>query len=191
MDWLKTLSKWELPALMFIAGFLILYFSFFLGLPNPGNTWTPQLRERSNVGLLLLGICFCGGSVGLTLLLKRFHHEATRSPLVVEEPPADPKQHPAVLQWFRLSPTQKELVVFLYEHSHREKLPFDDLYSAFCSKHGTEVVPRSDEMFFRLKSLDHIGFLKMEAVAEKATDIRKIREIKIALLNGDIINTGG
>jgi hypothetical protein len=214
MAWKDELSKWEVPALMFVAGFLLLYFSFFVGLPNPGNAWTPALRGRPDLGLLFLGICFCGGSVVLTVIADRPRREAAPAeepapavttveatpPEVVEqtpephqpeeeEPPRDPKQHPFVLLWLRLSTTQKEIVVFLYEHSHREKIPFDDFYDAFCSKHGMQVTT-ADEMYFRLKTLEHIGFFNMEAVAEKATYLQRIKKVKFALLNGDIINTG-
>jgi hypothetical protein len=192
MDWIKGLIRSELAVLMFLAGFVLLYLSFFLAMPNPSNGWTPPLRERPNLALLFIGILLCATSVGVALILKRLPKESTSKDTQQKDTPKipdDPKQHPIVLLWLRLSPTQKEIVVFLYEFSHRGKLSFDDFYSAFCQKYGADVVPTADEMYFRLKTLEYAGLLGMESIAEKATDVRKITEVKTALLNGDIIST--
>jgi hypothetical protein len=208
MDWLKSIVKWDVHVLLLLAGFLLLFFAFFSTFPTASNGWSPPLRPNSHWGLLSTGLILVAGGVGMVVVRKgeggnpalapaegsgqapSIPHSSQMPALGPGEKPKTGLEHPVVLKWWRLSTTQKELVVFLYEHSHRDSLPFDEFYEAFCKKQGNEVVLGSDEMYFRLRTLHTDGLLTMETVGEKLTNVRKRKDVREALKDGDVINTG-
>lgn len=124
-------------------------------------------------------------------IASNFEHNESSEESVTKKKYKDPEDHPMVQKWWRLSSTQKEIVLFIYEHSHRDNILFDKLYDAFCKRYSEEPVPSSDEMYFRVRALETEGFIVLTGIAEKATNIEKIPEVRKALSEGDVIVTRG
>ena len=116
-----------------------------------------------------------------------------RDPNPTDEPhedfPGDANDHPVARSWWKLPPTQKEIVIFLYEHSHKARIRLDEFYSAILAKHGKQFVSSEDELFYRLKTLKAEGFLDLAAIGQKESDVMKLEFVRKILAAADIINT--
>ena len=212
MDWLKILKDWQVPVLITLGGLVFVFLSFFDGLPTPNNGWATILRPEVNQGLLAVALVLIVSGTAISTINSfkpqnlekpgkaiKINPEENTDTARDEKSDTLPKKsykgdldnHPIVKKWWKLSSTQKEIVVFLYEHSHRDQISFDQLYEAFCKKYSKQPVPNSDEMYFRIRTLEAEGFLRLLSIAEKATDIERIPEVTEALERGDIIATRG
>jgi len=182
--------NWELPALMGLGGTACLFFGLFQNLPAPGNGWTPSLREPLSWPLLVVG--------GLLVLLGvwvqvskaatgRRRDRAAKSP----EEFKNPHDHPIVSQYHRLTNTQKELVIFRYEDcSTTDSISVDELFERYTRKETKYPVGNVDELYYRLKDLNHVGLVRLKGMASHATSVRKIRAVSHALARAEVIVTG-
>lgn len=203
MESSKWTTRWTLPVLSFLCGFLFIYLAVFQGIPAPDNGWSSPLRERWSPPLLIIGGVLV--AVGIYLHL-RFHQLGTVKRIRRDGPArtserfeerrpdaagkTDPAAHPMVLKYWRLSTTQRTLVVFLYEgFVHRDRLAFDDFVAALGAKHGQAFVPTTDECFYRMKDLAAAGFFKLDSVEQGQTGILKDRRVRDALGDAEIIKT--
>jgi hypothetical protein len=181
---------------------MFLYLSLFAAFPAPTNGWSPSLRPSAHLGLLAAGVLLIGAAFGSVYLSIAVPNRSWSASVPKPKPQNtagpddshlrysdDPKQHPVVLKYWTLPETQKEVVVFLYEHSHKSRISLDAFYAALVEKHGKEFVKAEDELFYRLKALRAEGFLGLEAVAHKETDVVKVDTVGKALYAADITNT--
>lgn len=197
MDILKLLARFNVNVILCLAGLVAVYIAYFMDFPNSANGYMPSLRPAPDRGLLIAGGVLILVCAALTILEIRsgVSGRASRSSNPRHETGTqwlgDPDKHPLVVKWGKLSVTQREITAFLYEESHREKISLDDFYKAFCRKNGPDVLGNIDELYFRLKSLETSGFLHIEPIGPKVTNVLKRQEAKLALRNGDILKTGG
>jgi hypothetical protein len=155
----KSLGRWELPALATVGSVIFLYFSFFASLPAPSNDWSPANRSEPawwlfGTGLLLITLA-CAVVLAERIVSSRTASSRTRN--LEKSEPMDsfdsssstdlPDDHPAVRAYFRLTGTQKEILLFRYEGcSTLLSIALDDFYEKFTTKHGPDLVGSADEM---------------------------------------------
>ncbi len=185
MDLLKALEKWRLPAIFAAGGIGFLYFSFFTGLPAPANAWSPNLRISANHTLFVLGIMLVAVGFGLGYSSEVEGQPAlARKAFLLIFPSRTIKS-----RYERLSDTQKEIVIFLYQHSHKPRIALSELFKSFVGLHGPDLVRSEDELFYRLKDLHSDGFLGKATIAPRETDIIKVDSVEKALRNADILKS--
>src|ERR1700676_584389 len=188
IDLIRALAKWEIRAILLLGllagGLVLIYLGFFSGFPSSTNAWVPPLRHGLHGGLVAIGCLLLVFAIGLVVGGKRANASAARPAA-----PSEEKQHPAVLQWFRLPPTQKEIVSMLYENVHKDRIQLEAFFDAFVKKHGQAPVASLSEMFYRLKALKFEGMLELHKVGPQATDVVKINAVRRALLDGDVVKT--
>src|SRR5207249_10678272 len=167
----------QLPGVFAVGGLLFLYLSLFASFPAPANGWSPSLRNPVHTGRLAVGVILVAAAAILVILpswkglstelgssLKLVEGKHHQNGIHQSSGSSDANEHPIVRQWWKLPKTQKEIVVFLYEHSHKSRIAMDDFYKALLGEHGREFVKSPDELFYRLKALRSDGFLDLGAV---------------------------
>lgn len=194
---LKTLERWELTIIAAFSGVGAIYFSIFRSVPTAGNQWTPELRPGIHWPLLVIGTLLMSVALVLRLLdLRNKNKEilppAVRHPTEAEEIEEKPEEHPAVKAYRKLTGTQKEIVVFRYDDcSTNPSIDLDQFFERFGQKNGPEMVGNIDEMYYRLKDLEHAGLIILRGVASHATSIGKIQRVSLALVRAQVIVTAG
>lgn len=184
----------NLALLIGAAGCVALYFAFFADIPASVNSWSPTLRQTFHTSLLITsGVLFAfAAAIAVFTTKDEIEIEGnrqSRSPNT--NLPIDPLHHPIVLAWWKLPTTQKHVVNLIYEHFHKDVVTLDDLYRVYHNKHGGEKLKSHDELFYRLRTIEAVGFFRLVSVAAKSTDIEKSDKVRKALKDGDVIKTGG
>lgn len=217
-DLLKVAEKWQLAGIVGVGALAFLFLAFFAGFPAPGNGWSPALRGVPHYGLLGIGAGLLAGAAILAMLARprskasAFEKSTLEKPgidpvspamdpaptvepthtgestYVIEPASGDAQQHPIVVKFYQLPRTQKELVVFFYEHSHLKRVPMNKFYKAVLSRHGSEFLSSDAECFYRLKTLAFEGFLELASVGQKETDMVKLDDVRRALSDAEIVS---
>ena len=196
---LKALERWEFPVIAALGGIGAIYLSFFKGVPTASNQWAPELRIEVHWPLLAVGILLISLAFSLRLLDVRSRRSQTPMPQVPNEPlaeaeelPEEPEDHPAVRAYRRLTGTQKEVVVFRYDDcSTHSSIDLDRFFERFNQKNDKKIVTSIDEMYYRLRDLEHAGLIRLKGVAPRATSIGKTQGVALALSRAKVIVTAG
>lgn len=189
-DLLKIVDKWKVPTILVLGGLAVLYLAFFASLPTSDNNWTFVLRPSASWPLLALGVGLLATSVGLFIAMDRELAENASTDVTLAIDFEEPNEHPAVKAYHRLKPTQQELIIFRYDDCSTEvALNLDYFFARFVQKHDRALVANVDEMYYRLKELEHVGLLNLVGVAPKVTEIGKIASVSRALARARVIVT--
>ncbi len=207
-DILNMLEKWQVPlivaVILVLAGIAFVHLSLFTGFPAPSNGLSPNLRPHLHVGLFIVGLAFIATGVSLAVfqgLLKKeskpdsFDRQevAQREVAKTGKDPEFSKEQGAesiVSKFRKLSQTQKEILLVLYNDSHRPRVPVAELLQAILAVQGPRLLGTADaELYYRLKDLQSKGFIILEKIAKKQSDAVKVISVAQALSDADIIES--
>ncbi|MFC1562604.1 hypothetical protein ACFL4Z_00970 [candidate division KSB1 bacterium] len=79
--------------------------------------------------------------------------------------------------YLKLSTTQKEIINLVYS-LHREEIALNELWTIFVNKKGNNIIASLDELHYRVKDLEHKGFLVEKNIGYKTSIVITIPEIE-------------
>lgn len=196
MEWFyKVISRVEFYVLLLLIAVIAAFFAIFRDLPHSGNAYSPTVRDRVLVPLLLVGITLFLASIA-AFFLRRLDSRAS-GPMKLfsrlrfqpkpTEPGGDIESEKRVIDAYKgLSKTQQRVVSHLCEMPPTQ-MTVDDFFLSFTKRYGADYVASVSEVYFRLEVLSLKGLCRLDRIAPGASIAVRITEVSRCLREKDLL----